>query len=102
MGNFSKSLFNCDRCGFSYKRSEAKKELSGLYVCRDCYDGQYQLLNHPQNKPPTDLGPDSVLPWVRSEPPLDVPVQLSAVDIFKQSNAFCYVYVPTSSSSGPG
>lgn len=28
----------CDRCGMDYRRSEIKKEWTGLMVCDDCWD----------------------------------------------------------------
>jgi hypothetical protein len=96
------ATFSCQRCSFDYPWKDAKTELSGSKVCRDCYDGRYQLTNHPQNFVAPELGPDGVLEWVRGEPNPDLPVELSAVDLFKRANAFDYVFVPTSSSSGPG
>ena len=46
------SRFVCDRCGWAYDYSVRKKETSGVIVCPDCYDGQFDLLNHPQNDTP--------------------------------------------------
>lgn len=42
----------CDRCGFKYRRRQLKKETTGFVVCHACFDGAYDLRNHPQNKPP--------------------------------------------------
>lgn len=41
----------CDRCSFEYKRREMRKETTGWLVCHSCYDGAYDLKNHPQNRP---------------------------------------------------
>ena len=41
----------CDRCGFDYRRKHLRKETTGLVVCYSCYDGAYDLRNHPQNRP---------------------------------------------------
>ena len=42
----------CDRCGFNYKRRQLTKESAGWVVCRSCYDGEYDLLRSPQDRPP--------------------------------------------------
>lgn len=41
----------CDRCGFNYKRRQLRKESTKFVVCQSCYDGQYDLKSHPQNRP---------------------------------------------------
>lgn len=56
----TKSLAVCGRCGFTFKYTTMQKELSGLWVCHDCYDGEYQMLNHPQLRPPAPK-PDAPL-----------------------------------------
>lgn len=42
----------CDRCSFNYKRRALRKEATGFVVCHSCYDGKYDRIRHPQNKPP--------------------------------------------------
>lgn len=42
----------CDRCSFKYRRRELRKESTGSVVCRSCYDGRYDLKQHPQNHAP--------------------------------------------------
>ncbi len=42
----------CDRCGFNYRRRQLTKESTGWVVCRSCYDGEYDLLRSPQDRPP--------------------------------------------------
>ena len=39
----------CDRCGFNYKRKQLRKETTNFVVCHSCYDGRFDLKNHPQN-----------------------------------------------------
>lgn len=42
----------CDMCGFQYPYLSLKRTSYGTWVCPTDYDGQYDLQNHPQNKPP--------------------------------------------------
>lgn len=35
---------DCDRCGFTFKGAELRKEWTGLRVCRDCWETR-----HPQD-----------------------------------------------------
>lgn len=65
----------CDRCGFAYPWKDMKKELSGLWVCEECYDGKYQLLNHPANKP-APFRPDAPLKRPRPDAEPETPPQL--------------------------
>lgn len=41
----------CDRCGFKYRRRQLRKEANNLVVCLSCYDGKYDSVRHPQNRP---------------------------------------------------
>lgn len=41
----------CDRCSFKYRRRMLHKEATGWVVCDACYDGKYDLVRHPQNRP---------------------------------------------------
>lgn len=65
----------CARCGLTCKYLEMKKELTGNYVCLECYDGKYQLLNHPLNKP-APFRPDAPLKDARPDIRPEVPVSL--------------------------
>lgn len=49
-GRYAKAI--CDRCGDQYPYRKLDME-SGtkLMVCRDCNDGRYNRVDHPQNKP---------------------------------------------------
>ena len=46
------TIVECDVCGFEYKRNVMKKNIYGLMVCPQDYEGGYDLKNHPQNKNP--------------------------------------------------
>ena len=41
----------CDRCSFKYRRRQMRKEATGFVVCQKCYDGKYDAVRHPQNRP---------------------------------------------------
>lgn len=46
----------CQRCGFKYKYLEMTHEPgTKLYVCPDCNDGMWSMVDHPQNHPPKKL-----------------------------------------------
>lgn len=102
MGTGKNAIFCCFRCGFTYPWLEAKTELTGNKVCEECYDGHYQLSNHPQGFPPEELGPDSVLEWTNPDARVTVAPPIISFDVFNRSNAFNYTFVSTSSSTGPG
>ena len=70
-----RALSCCQRCGWCEKYSTMKKELSGLIVCSTCYDGDYQLLNHPANFP-APFRPDAPLKNPRPDVRPDEPEQL--------------------------
>ena len=60
----------CDRCSFVYPYKQMTMELSGIWVCETCYDGQFQRLNHPQLKPPIPK-PDAPLERPRPDAVLE-------------------------------
>ena len=45
------SIGICDQCGFKYPYLDLAKSSYNTWVCPACYDGQYDLKNHPQNGP---------------------------------------------------
>ena len=47
-----RALGCCDNCGFTYKHRDLQPTSYNSFVCPTCYDGAYDLKNHPQNKPP--------------------------------------------------
>lgn len=55
------SLFVCDVCGFTYPYTSRRKSSYGTIQCDDCYDGAYDLKNHPQNfGPPLSEDPQGL------------------------------------------
>lgn len=50
--SYKNNLFICDQCSFEYHSSERNKSSYNTVVCQSCFDGAYDLRNHPQNKPP--------------------------------------------------
>lgn len=44
------ALFVCDRCSWAYPYESRKRETGGAIVCPDCFDGSYDIINHPQNR----------------------------------------------------
>lgn len=53
--NPAKSKAICDQCGHMYKHRDLKMSSYGTLVCPSCYDGAFDLLNHPQNKAPANV-----------------------------------------------
>jgi len=51
----------CDRCGFKYKSGQLKKEWTGFYVCRDCFETR-----HPQDFA-KGIKDDPSVEWTRPE-----------------------------------
>jgi hypothetical protein len=50
-GRHSWSL--CDRCGFRFRYLQIRNEPGTAWrVCSTCNDGAFNLVSHPQNKPP--------------------------------------------------
>jgi len=41
----------CQICNFQYKFRDLKPSSYGTWRCVSCYDGQFDLKNHPQNGP---------------------------------------------------
>lgn len=57
----------CDRCSFEYRRKYMQREASGVIVCETCYDGRYDRLRHPQNKPPRPRREQQLVPDARPQ-----------------------------------
>lgn len=63
-----RALFICDRSGFTYPWRQAVKEPgTGLMVHRSESDGKFNIVDHPQNFPPTDLSERIALKWSRPD-----------------------------------
>ena len=41
----------CDTCSFVYPHRVMQLNSYSMLVCQECFDGAYDLKNHPQNKP---------------------------------------------------
>lgn len=56
MGQFASGKYSwslCDRCGFRFRYLQIRSEKgTGWRVCSTCDDGTYNLMTHPQNRPP--------------------------------------------------
>lgn len=56
MGNFASGKYSwslCDRCGFRYRYLQIRNEMGTRWrVCSTCDDKQFNLVTHPQNRPP--------------------------------------------------
>lgn len=56
MGNFASGKYSwslCDRCGFRFRYLQIRSERgTGWRVCSICDDGEFNLMTHPQNRPP--------------------------------------------------
>jgi hypothetical protein len=58
----------CDRCGWEYAYLELKAEPGTLQrVCRECNDGMWNRVDHPQNHPPHDLSDAQGLEFPRPD-----------------------------------
>lgn len=55
----------CQRCGFTYKLSQIKKEWTGLRVCPECRDPK------PQDRRPPPVRPEGMVKPNASPPPPD-------------------------------
>ena len=55
MANNKKTLAKCDQCSFTYPRKTMKMNSYGMLMCYSCYDGSYDLKNHPQNSLPRNI-----------------------------------------------
>lgn len=69
----SKAIFICDMCGFQYPYKDRRYHSYGTVVCKTCYDGKYDLKNHPQNYPAHNTAD----PIALKDPRPDVEVEVS-------------------------
>ena len=42
----------CDQCSFVYPHREMQLSSYDTVVCQECFDGNFDLKNHPQNRAP--------------------------------------------------
>ena len=52
MASNKNSFAMCDQCSFVYPHRLMKLNSYGMLNCPTCFDGAYDLKNHPQNKIP--------------------------------------------------
>ena len=50
MASNKNALAMCDTCGFVYPHRVMRLNSYHMITCPDCFEGQYDLENHPQNK----------------------------------------------------
>ena len=62
-----RSWLICDNCGFRCPYIEAKLTSYNTKVCQKCYDGAYDLKNHPQNKKPSNMHDDIAIRFPRPD-----------------------------------
>lgn len=62
-----RALGVCDCCGFTYSHRTLKKTSYNSLVCTTCFDGAYDLKNHPQNNPPPTVNDPQAIKWPRPD-----------------------------------
>ena len=64
MATTKRALAMCDSCGFVYPMRVMKLSSYDTLRCPQCFDGSYDLKNHPQNQAPS-LREDSTIRHAR-------------------------------------
>jgi hypothetical protein len=76
MGNFASGKHSwslCDRCGFRYRYLQIRNEPGTRWsVCSTCNDGEFNLMTHPQNRPPPVYPDPQALRYPRPDVPLAI------------------------------
>jgi|TARA_Y100000296_G_C5007752_1_gene173504 hypothetical protein len=67
MATKKNAISMCDTCGFVYAQRVMRLSSYNTLQCPTCFDGQYDLKNHPQNRVP-DVRDD---PTIRNPRPDD-------------------------------
>ena len=67
MATKKNAIAMCDTCGFVYTQRVMRLSSYNTLQCPTCFDGQYDLKNHPQNRVP-DVRDD---PTIRNPRPDD-------------------------------
>jgi|TARA_E500000178_G_scaffold322985_1_gene348169 hypothetical protein len=68
MATIKRALGMCDECGFVYPQRIMRLSSYNTLRCPTCFDGRYDLKNHPQNQSP-DVSED---PAIRNARPDDL------------------------------
>ena len=58
----------CDCCGFVYPHRTMQLNSYDMLICPECFEGNYDLKNHPQNKS-ADVRDDTIVPNARPDIP---------------------------------
>ena len=62
----TKARAMCDSCSFVYDMRVMKLNSYDMVVCPECFEGNYDLKNHPQNKA-ADVREDTIVPNARPD-----------------------------------
>jgi|TARA_A100001011_G_scaffold354231_1_gene396455 hypothetical protein len=62
----TKAKAMCDSCSFVYDMRVMKLNSYDMLVCPECFEGNYDLKNHPQNKA-ADVRDDTIVPNARPD-----------------------------------
>ena len=60
----TKAKAMCDSCSFVYDMRVMKLNSYEMLICPQCFEGNYDLKNHPQNKS-ADVRDDTIVPNAR-------------------------------------
>ena len=56
----------CDTCSFVYDKKVMRLNSYNMLICPECFEGNYDLKNHPQNKS-ADVRDDTIVPNARPD-----------------------------------
>ena len=62
----TKAKAMCDSCSFVYDMRVMKLNSYEMLICPECFEGNYDLKNHPQNKS-ADVRDDTIVPNARPD-----------------------------------
>ena len=62
----TKARAMCDSCSFVYDMRVMKLNSYDMLICPECFEGNYDLKNHPQNKS-ADVRDDTIVPNARPD-----------------------------------
>ena len=62
----TKAKAMCDSCSFVYDMRVMKLNSYDMLICPECFEGNYDLKNHPQNKS-ADVRDDTIVPNARPD-----------------------------------
>jgi len=56
----------CDSCSFVYDKKVMRLNSYDMLICPECFEGNYDLKNHPQNRS-ADVRDDTIVPNARPD-----------------------------------